>query len=454
MAARRFLLGIVLLLAATAALVRTTRAQPPGTAPVAIIGASVIPMDRERVLPGHTVVISAGRIAAVGPDADVTVPEGAHRIDAAGKYVIPALAEMHAHIPGGQATDADIERVLYLYAANGIGTIRGMLGHPRHLPLRERAARGELVSPWIYTSGPSLNGNSVPTPEAAREAVSKQKAAGYDFLKIHPGILSGPFDALAEAAGKAGIQMSGHVPAAVGLQRALEVPYASIDHLDGYVEALAGPDAPASQLFGVNLAARVDESRIADLVKATREAGVSNVPTQALLEHWVGPDDAETMAGWPEMRYVSEEELANWTELKRKFASAASAADRARFLDVRRTLIKALHDGGARLLLGSDAPQTWNVPGFSIHRELQYLVRAGLSPYQALETGTRNIAAFFGTDKERGTIETGRRADVVVLEGNPLDDIANTGRISAVVLGGRLLTREAMDKRLAELRRR
>ena len=451
MAVRRFLLALLLV---SAALVPLSRAQSPARRALAVVGASVIPMDRERVLPSHTIVVLDGRITALGPDATVEVPGDAQRIDARGKYVIPALAEMHAHIPGGQATDADIERVLYLYAANGIGTIRGMLGHPRHLPLRDRANRGELVSPWIHTSGPSLNGETVPTADAARDAVEAQKAAGYDFLKIHPGILRGPFDALAAAATEARMPLAGHVPADVGLERALQVPYASIDHLDGYVEALAGPGAPASQLFGVNLAGRVDESRIPDLVKATREAGVSNVPTQALLEHWVGPDEPEAMAKWPEMRYVAQADLTNWMEAKRKFSSTAPAAERARFLEIRRSLIEALHEGGARLLLGSDAPQTWNVPGFSIHRELQYLVSAGLTPYQALETGTRHIAAYFGTTKERGTIEAGKRADFVVLEGNPLDDIASTERISAVVLGGRLLTREAMDRRLAELRRR
>ena len=428
-------------------------AQAPPTTLV-LSGATVIPMDRERVLPGHTIVVSQGRVTALGPDGSLDIPANARRHDVAGRFVIPALAEMHAHIPAGQATDAEIERVLYLYAANGIGTIRGMLGHPRHLPLRHRANRGELVSPWIYTSGPSLNGTSVPTPQAAHLLVREQKAAGYDFLKIHPGIQRGPFDALAEAANAAGVHMSGHVPADVGLQPALDVPYASIDHLDGYVEALAGAGAPASQLFGLNLVGRVDVARIPELVRATREAGVANVPTQALLEHWVGPDDPEAMAAWPEMRYATDEALASWKDLKRKFTSAATSADRARFLEIRRALIKALHDGGALLLLGSDAPQTWNVPGFSIHRELQYLVRAGLTPYQALETGTRNVAAFFGTGKERGTIARGTRADLVVLDGNPLDDITSTGRIAAVVLGGRLLTREAMDQRLAEFRER
>jgi imidazolonepropionase-like amidohydrolase len=116
-------------------------------------------------------------------------------------------------------------------------------------------------------------------------------------------------------------------------------------------------------------------------------------------------------------------------------------------------LIKALHAGGVGLLLGSDGPQVWNVPGFSVHRELRYLVQAGLTPYQALETGTRKVAEFYGTASERGTIARGTRADLVLLDGNPLEDISNTSRIAAVMLGGRLLTKDEIDKQLARFRR-
>ena len=328
-----------------------------------------------------------------------------------------------------------------------------MLGHPRHLALRDRARNGAIVSPWIYTSGPSLNGNTVPTPDTARQAAREQKAAGYDFLKIHPGILRGPFDALAAAAKEAGIPMAGHVPADVGLQRALEVPYATIDHLDGYVEALAGPGGPPSQMFGLNLVDRIDESRIPALVEATRKAGVAQVPTQALFEHWVGMDDPDAMRQWPEMRYVDADTLANWVANKRKLADTATPENRQRFLEIRRRLLKAMHDGRVRLLLGSDAPQVWNVPGFSLHRELEYLVGAGLTPYEALETGTRHIAEFYGTQAERGTIEAGKRADLVVLEGNPLEDITQTKRISLVSIGKHVLTRDELDARLKELTR-
>jgi imidazolonepropionase-like amidohydrolase len=187
-------------------------------------------------------------------------------------------------------------------------------------------------------------------------------------------------------------------------------------------------------------------------VEATRKAEVWVVPTEALFQHWVGPAAPETMTTWPEMQYVPRDQLAQWVESKKKLIAGATPAERARFLEVRGHLIRALHAGGVGLLLGSDGPQVWNVPGFSVHRELQYLVQAGLTPYQALETGTRNVAVFFGTTADRGTIAQGKRADLVLLEGNPLADIANSSKIGAVVLGGRLLTKDDIDKRLAALR--
>jgi hypothetical protein len=262
------------------------------------------------------------------------------------------------------------------------------------------------------------------------------------------------FDAMAAAADAAGIRFAGHVPLDVGLTRALEARYATIDHVDGYMEALAREGAPGSQMFGLNLTGVLDESRIPQLVEATRRAGVWIVPTEALFEHWVGPDEPEAMTTWPEMQYVPTDTIATWVASKQKILSGGTPAERARFLDVRRRLIKALHAGGVGLLLGSDGPQVWNVPGFSVHRELRYLVRAGLTPYQAIETGTRNVAVFYGTASERGTIAAGKRADLVLLDANPLDDISNTSRIAAVALGGRLLTKDDIEKQLARFRRK
>jgi imidazolonepropionase-like amidohydrolase len=405
-------------------------------------------MDSERLLSDQTVVVSGGRIQSIGAAAQAKVPPGATRIDGRGRFLIPALAEMHAHIPGQGSPQA--ERVLFMYVASGIGTIRSMLGDPSHFRLRERAARGEIVAPTMYLSGPSFSGQTAPTPEAAAARVSEQKKAGYDLLKIHPGVPRAAFDAMVATAEREGIRFAGHVPLDVGLRRALEAKYWTIDHLDGYIEAMAKPGAPPSQGFGINLVDHVDESRIPALVAETRKAGTWNVPTQILLENWYGPEDVDSMRSWPEMRYASNGEIDQWVATKRKNVQAYSAQHRQRFIAIRRRLIKALHDGGAGLLLGSDAPQVWNVPGFSIHRELQTYVAAGLTPFDALATGTRNVAAYSGTLESAGTIEAGKRADLVLLEGNPLQEISNTRRIAGVVIDGRWLSKAEIDKRLRE----
>lgn len=450
-----------LLLAAllSGATLSVAAAQPPAPraaspAAVAFVDVTVIPMDGERVLPGQTVVVRDGRIAQLGPAGSVRVPAGAEVVAGRGRYLIPGLAEMHAHLPPPQAGDTVMERTLFLFLAGGVTTVRGMLGHPQHLAVRERVARGELLGPRIYTSGPSLNGSSTPTPEAAARAVAEQKAAGYDFLKLHPGLARATFDTVDALADRLGLRYAGHVSAAVGLNRALQAGYASIDHLDGYVEAAAGHGdgfAPeVAGFFGFALTDRVDDARLTALAAATRAAGVWNVPTQTLLEQLASPEPPEVLARRPEMRYVPPQTLAQWTQRKRTFQQAPGfSPERARrYVEVRRRLIKALHDAGAPLALGSDAPQWWNVPGFSARRELELLVAAGLTPYQALATGTRAPAEFFGAQEEWGTLAVGRAADLVLLEANPLDDITNLWKQAGVMVHGRWLPQPEIERRL------
>ena len=421
---------------------------------VAFVNVTVIPMDRERSVRGQTVVVRGARITEIGPSSEVKPPRGSQVVNGRGKFLIPGLAEMHAHIPGGEVPDSLVERTLFLYVSRGITTVRGMLGHPRHLDLRARVTRGGLLAPTIYTSGPSFNGNSVPTPGAAARMVTEQKAAGYDFLKIHPGIDGEVFDTLAATARRLGIRLAGHVPLDVGLERALESGYVTIDHLDGYIEAVVR-NGQESKFFGLNLGARIDESRVPVLIRATKESGVWNVPTQVLMENLVPGTTLEELQGQPEMRYVSPETLSKWAETKRTLLAetGSTPASAARVMEVRRRLIKALHTAGAGLLLGSDAPQIYNVPGFSTHRELETLVAAGLTPYQALETGTRNIAVFFGTLPKTGTVEVGKMADLILLDANPLTDVRNTARQSGVMLRGRWLPKSVIESRLAAIAR-
>jgi imidazolonepropionase-like amidohydrolase len=438
------------LLAVSLVLSATATPQPTPSAVVAFANVSVLPMDRDTVLGGQTVVVRDGKIAEVGAASSIRVPFGAIRVDGQGKFLIPALAEMHAHIPAGKASDAAVERTLFLYAANGLGTIRGMLGDPRHLAYRERVQKGELFSPRIYTSGPSFSGKTAPTVEVAAKMVEEQKAAGYDLLKIHPGVQRPVFDALVAKADELKIPFAGHVPLEVGLQRALEAKYQSIDHLDGYVEALS-KEPLTSQFFGLNLVNQVDESKIPSLVTATKTAGVWQVATQVLMDNLLSEDMPDVMAKRPEMRYVPADVLKTWIDQKNGMTQKVSAADRQKFLVLRRKIMKALLDGGVPFALGSDAPQWWNVPGFSAHRELKSLVMAGFTPFQALQTGTVNPARCFGTSASTGTVARGMRADLILLDANPLTDIANTTRIAGVMLNGRWMSRQEIDKRLAQI---
>lgn len=415
---------------------------------------SVIPMEGEPVLTDQTVVVRDGRVAQLGPAASTPAPAGATVVDGSGKYLLPGYAEMHAHIPTPQSGAEAVDRTLFLYLAGGVTTIRGMLGHPSHLELRQRSARNEIAAPRIITSGPSFSGGSASNPAAAVAMVREQKEAGYDFLKLHPGLSREVFDAVAAAADEEDLPFAGHVSAEVGLRRALEAGYASIDHLDAYVEALAGHGdgfgGVNAGFFGFNLTDQAVEAQIAELARATRDAGVWNVPTQSLMESLASPTAPEEMARWPEMRYMPAQTIAAWIERKRDFHAGAGYTPQraARYLQIRRQLIRALHEAGAGLVLGSDAPQWWNVPGFSARRELEYMVAAGLTPYEALEMATRNAAEYFGADNEWGTISPGKSADLVLLDANPLDDISNIWQQSGVMVRGRWMPAAEIQQRL------
>lgn len=426
--------------------------------PTVFINVNVIPMSSETVLGGRTVIVDGGEIATIG-DVDATpVPENAIVIDGTDRYLMPGLTEMHAHIPG--ADSKDLDRVLMLYVANGVTTVRGMLGQASHLQLRSALRNGERLGPRLVTSGPSLNGRSVTSPENAVRMVKEQHAAGYDFLKIHPGLSREEFDAIAATARRRGIPFAGHVPEDVGLERALDAGIATIDHLDGYMESLLRPHADHTGgiggFFGVYIADQADEANIAGIVAATVKAGVWNVPTDSLFRHVTSPDtDPDDMADWPEMKYMPKDTVDRWRAAKRELLADADyhPATAARAIALRQRLILELHRSGAGLLLGADSPQIFNVPGFSIHRELEYLVEAGLTPFEALETGTTAAAIFFGRAGESGVVTSGAAADLVLLDANPLDDISNSRRIHGVMLRGRWLSRSELDEILRSLAR-
>ena len=359
--------------------------------------------------------------------------------DGTDRYLVPGLVEMHGHVTG--TGDDEIERLFNLFLANGVTTIRGMLGRPAHLDLRADIAAGRILGPELVTSGPSFNGNSVTGAEQARRMVREQHAAGYDFLKIHPGLSADEFNAIADTANELGIPFAGHVPVAVGVRGALDKGMATIDHLDGYMAAMlpanVDPSGGFGGFFGVMLAGQVDESRLAGIVADTVAAGVANVPTESLFEQLVNAVPAADYGNRPEMQYMPASTVAQWISAKQQTIGDPNFDPdvAVRAIELRRRLIRELHAAGGSLLLGSDAPQIFNVPGFSLHHELGFLVDAGLTPYEAIETGTVAAAGFLGLDK--GTIEVGKIADLVLLDDNPLDDIANSRRVYGVLVRGR-----------------
>lgn len=423
----------------------------------AFVNVNVVPMTSEQVLRNATVIVKDGSIEAIGIVADTPVPRNARVVDGTDRYLMPGLAEMHGHVPG--ASSDSLDRVLALFLVNGVTTVRGMLGQPSHLDLRSAIANGEIPGPRLFTSGPSFNGSSVDGPEQAERMVREQAEAGYDFLKIHPGLSDEEFEAIANTANGLGIPFAGHVPADVGVPMALDAGIATIDHLDGYMETLVPPNVDPSGgyggFFGVLLAGVAEASRIEPIARATAAAEVWNVPTEALFEHALSPIEPEAMTDWPEMQYMPAETVEQWRESKREIradiARRPELAERA--IALRRELIAALHEAGAGLLLGSDSPQIFNVPGFAIHRELGYLVEAGLTPYEALRTGTVNPAVYFGHAERFGTVAEGVEADLVLLDDNPLEDIASTRRIHGVMVRGRWLDRRELDRMLGRFRR-
>ena len=407
----------------------------PGFAETVVFrNVNVISMTSPKVEKGQTVVVADGRITAVGRSPKYA--KDAKVIDGTGKFVMPGLAEMHGHVPPMNAPNNQVEDVLFLYAANGITTVRGMLGHPGQLDLREKANTSKIVSPTLYLAGPSFNGNSVNSVQEAIDKVRTQKKEGWDLLKVHPGLTRDEYDAMAKTAAEEKIRFGGHVPAEVGLLHAIEMGQETFDHIDGYVEQLGGDKGP------------VDAKALADLVKRSKDANVWIVPTSALWEVLFNTIPLETLNAYPELKYVPPTAVEQWAKAYTNRLNGMPREVATNIVKNRVAILGALHKGGVKILMGTDAPQQYSVPGFSLHRELLRMRDAGMSNYEILKSGTVNVGEYFKATDSFGTIEPGKRADLVLLTANPLDDIANVSKIEGVMVRGRWLGREELDKGL------
>ncbi|MFP5245376.1 MAG: amidohydrolase family protein [Thermoanaerobaculia bacterium] len=400
--------------------------------------ANVISMTSDKVAKNQTVVVKDGKIEAIRAEAG-NVPEGATVVDATGKYLMPGLAEMHGHIPPPNAPAGLLDDVLYLYLANGITTVRGMLGHDGQLQLRKWQQEGEIVAPNLYLAGPSFNGNSINSPQEAIDKVRAQKKEGWDLLKVHPGLTRAEYDAMAKTAREEGMRFAGHVPEEVGLLHAIESGHETFDHMDGYLEYVTDEK-------GV-----IDEKKLKDAVARSKKAGVWVVPTSALWEVLFNAVPLAELRAYPELKYVPQQGVDTWSKMYNDRAAKISPELAKNFVANRTRILRALHEGGVKILMGTDAPQQFSVPGYSLHRELLRMRDAGMSPYEILKSGTVNVGEYFKKQDSFGTIEKGKRADLVLLNANPLEDIANVDKIEGVMVRGRWFPGSAIDERLARI---
>jgi len=354
--------------------------------------------------------------------------------------------------------DKERDRLLFLYSAYGITTIRGMLGHPSHLKLRDKLARNEINGPRLLTSGPSFNGGSVYSVSGARGMLKAQIDKGYDFVKVHPGMSDAEFSAMAVQAKLKGHPFGGHVTAESGIVKVARMGQATIDHLDGMFQELgkrSGTRLPSDiGFFGSAIVDLIDESHIWGLAKELAKTGVAIVPTQSLMYGFVSPELPEDTARREAMKLMPKGTVQRWKATRRAVHenSGYTREKALKFLELRRQFVKAFHRSGGLVLLGSDAPQVFNVPGDSLHVEMAMMVDAGLSPAEVLRSASILPAAHFGKDDEYGSIEPGKSADFVLLANNPLDNIHHTRGIKGVMTRGRWLSDNEIKRRLYEIK--
>jgi len=407
---------------------------------------AVLAPDREEILEHRSVVVRDEVITEVGPASSVTVPRGARVISGQGRFLMPGLAEMHAHVPPVPDPDRELlEDYMFLYVANGVTTIRGMLGQAYQIELADELERNELLGPTFYVGAPSINGTSAPDPATAERLIRTHAEAGYDLQKIHPGVSRESWDRMVEAAREVGLTFGGHVPTDVGLEHALETGMSTVDHLDGYVRAVAG-DAVQSQVNAgaIDLEALEDPEAYAAAIDAMVELSLDTdvyvVPTMYLWENLYRGEDPDRFLDLPEMRYVSARQREAWRRQGSSRGPRGSQEGLAAFFALRNVILERLADAGAGILMGTDSPQLYNVPGFALHREIEYMERAGMTRWQILRSGTTEVASYvedhLGLAGNFGTVEAGNRADLVLLEENPLEDLGHlTSRVGVMVRG-------------------
>lgn len=431
--------------------------QVPQVPSIAITGVSIVDGRDSLARGGQTVVLRGRRIVAAGPNESTSVPPGATVVDGRGKFLVPGFWDMHVHT--AISGIAESSALLGLYIANGVTGVRDMAGEWATLTGWRRAiAGGTLVGPRIVASGPYLEGGDVPVPHLltrnaaeARAGVDSLISLGVDFVKVHSQLTAEAYFAIARRARERGIDFAGHVPRVVGAEAASDSGQRSIEHLLAIPVPCSPADSIALQpLYAVQGAlGRCSSADLAPLYAKFVRNGTFVTPTftaQVEVATWPRHDvPGDTLAHYlPRAlrRYVAE--LFPMPDSIPPGADSVGIA----ILERRLQQVAAMRRAGVHILTGTDAPLRNSPPGFGLHEEMALLVRGGMSPWAVLRAATYEPAAYLGMLDSAGTVEPGKVADLVLLDGNPLDDIANTRRIAAVVANGRLLAGDARARLL------
>jgi imidazolonepropionase-like amidohydrolase len=455
----------VLLLALLPALARGE------SAPIVIRHVTVIDATGAAAQPDRTIVISRGRIAQVGKTGEIAVPPDAHVVDAADKFLIPGLWDMHVHWYD--------EASLPVFLANGVTGMRIMCGYPLHLAWRRKADEGKLFGPRLVIAGPIVDGAEPVWPDSIRAessaegsiAVASTKRHGYDCAKVYNLLPPDAYFGAAQEARRLGFPLVGHVPYGVNAGDASDAGQKSIEHLNGVSLACSRREAESRRLLlaavhnhlepatGVQLRFEIeaedsyDQTRAAALFIRFVRNGTWHVPTLVVRQaHSALPTASATDN--PRLRYLPASMKSRWDNRRAATLRKLGPED---FANFKRSLRKhleltgAMHRAGVRLMAGTDTGALDCFPGFSLHDELQLLVKAGLTPMEALQTATRNPAQFLDRSSDLGTVERGKLAELLLLDANPLDDIRNTTKIHAVIVNGRLLLQDKLEKALADV---
>lgn len=434
------MISAALLFLATAAL-----AQSPANRSVAITDVNVVPMDRERVVAHQSVVIERGVITQLGPATQVRVPVGAERVDGTGKYLIPGLVDVHVHLASNPPDEQ--RHILKLFLANGVTTVVNLRGIPQILELRKAVAEGQTLGPRVYTVGPFVNEPFVTTPDEVERAVVEQKRAGYDFIKLHGSLSRDAYLRLMAVGRREGIRVIGHAPRNLGVDIMFAERQYAVAHAEEFLYDTANRSTDAS-IPGVDarvpeFARRMAQSRIWLMPNLTAYKGIGEQIR-----------DLNAMLARPEMKYLPRSNQVGWgpatNPYTNRFASSMYPGIMARYR-VLEHLVRACKEAGVWLLVGTDAMNTGTIPGFSAHDEMADLVTAGLTPFEALQAATSRAAEFLGEAGDRGVIAVGQKADLVLLDADPLSMISNTRRIGGVMVRGRWLSRAELDRLLEQL---